>query len=245
MIYITGDTHGNLDRIVTFYEDNHLKDKDVIIILGDVGLNYYKDSRSFKSKTYYTSRIGCDLLCIHGNHEQNPEYMDSMKEKEWKGGIVLYEEDFPHILYAKDGEIYDLDGKKAIALGGAYSIDKNYRLMMGWNWFSDEQMTPEVMKRCEENLAKEGWSIDYVLSHTVPLSAEPVEFFLKGIDQSKVDKTMEIWLEKIKNSLRFERWYAGHYHCEVEKQGNIEIMFNTIKGIRDYEKEKDTNNIER
>lgn len=242
MYYITGDTHGNLERIITFCQSNNIDKKDTIIILGDVGLNYYEDSRSKRAKQYYSERICCDLLCIHGNHEKNPEYMESMKEKEWKGGIVYYEEEFPTILYAKDGEIYDLDNKKAIALGGAYSVDKEYRLMMGWHWFSDEQMTPEVMKRCEENLAKEGWSVDYVLSHTVPLSAEPVEFFLKGIDQSKVDKTMEIWLEKIKNSLRFERWYAGHYHCEVEKQGNIEIMFNTIKGIRDYEK---TNDIER
>lgn len=242
MIYVTGDTHGNLDRIVTFFKDNNVQKNDTIVILGDVGLNYYNDSRSTRAKKYYVERIDCDLLCIHGNHEQNPEYMDSMKEKEWKGGIVFYEEDFPNILYAKDGEIYDLDGKKAIALGGAYSIDKDYRLMMGWNWFADEQMSKEVMERCEEKLNNVCWNVNYVLSHTVPLSAEPVEFFLKGIDQSKVDKTMEIWLEKIKNKLCFERWYAGHYHCEVEKQGNIEIMFNSIKGIRDYEK---TNDIER
>lgn len=244
-MYLTGDTHGNLDRIATFCEENHLKNDDVVIVLGDAGLNYYTDSRSFKSKAHYSKAIGCELLCIHGNHEQNPEHMGSMKEKEWKGGVVFYEEDFPRILYAKDGEVYDLDGKKAIALGGAYSIDKDYRLMMGWNWFSDEQMSPEVMERCEKKLGEVGWSVDYVLSHTVPLSAEPVEFFLKGIDQSKVDKTMEVWLEKIKNHLHFERWYAGHYHCEVEKQGNIEILFNTIKGIGDYEKEKATNNIER
>lgn len=242
MYYITGDTHGNLDRIITFCQNNNIDKKDTIIILGDVGLNYYEDSRSKRAKQYYSERICCDLLCIHGNHEKNPEYMKEMKEKEWKGGIVYYEEEFPTILYAKDGEIYDLDGKKAIALGGAYSVDKEYRLMMGWHWFADEQMAPEVMQRCEDTLDKVGWKVDYVLSHTVPLSAEPVEFFLKGIDQSKVDKTMEIWLETIKDRLQFERWYAGHYHCEVEKQGNIEIMFNSIKGIRDYEK---TNDIER
>lgn len=239
MYYRTGDTHGDLSRIVDFCKEHHLTEKDTMIILGDVGLNYYKDSRSYRSKVYYTGEITCTLFCIHGNHEMNPEYMDSMKEKEWNGGIVYYEEDFPTVLYAKDGEIYDLDGKKAVVLGGAYSIDKEYRLMMGWNWFADEQMTKEVMERCEDNLEKVDWKVDYVLSHTVPLSVEPVEFFLNGIDQSKVDKTMEIWLESIRERLTYDKWFAGHYHCEVEKPYGVEIMFHSIKELdKEYEYER-------
>ena len=33
------------------------------------------------------------------------------------------EDDFPNLLFAKDGEIFDLEGHKAIVLGGAYSVD--------------------------------------------------------------------------------------------------------------------------
>lgn len=54
------------------------------------------------------------------------------------GGEVYYEPEYPNILFAKDGEIYDFDGKKAIAIGGAYSCDKEYRLLTGLPWFQDE-----------------------------------------------------------------------------------------------------------
>ena len=45
MIYITGDTHGDMNRIVRFCERMETSKEDIMIILGDVGLNYYGDSR--------------------------------------------------------------------------------------------------------------------------------------------------------------------------------------------------------
>lgn len=36
-----------------------------------------------------------------------------------------------------------------------------------------------------------------MLSHTTPLKYEPVEVFMAGVDQSKVDKSMEEWLDRI------------------------------------------------
>ena len=45
MIYITGDTHGDMNRIVRFCERMETSQEDIMIILGDVGLNYYGDSR--------------------------------------------------------------------------------------------------------------------------------------------------------------------------------------------------------
>lgn len=232
-IYYTGDTHGDLRRLLLFCEEKYMTKEDVMIILGDAGLNYHPptDGKAYLLKEHYANELTCTLLCIHGNHENNPEYMEDMLEKEWRGGIVYYEEEFPDILYAKDGEIYDLEGKKCVALGGAFSVDKGYRLTHGWRWFENEQMTPEVRQRCEDNLEKAGWEVDVVLSHTVPISAEPVEYFMEGIDQSKVDKTTEIWLEKIKNKLTYKKWLAGHYHCEVKKPANIEILYMSIRKL--------------
>ena len=61
------------------------------------------------------------------------------KLQEWNGGKVWVEEAYPNILFAKDGEIYDIAGMKTIVIGGAYSVDKFYRLSKGYNWFEDEQ----------------------------------------------------------------------------------------------------------
>lgn len=78
------------------------------------------------------------LFCIHGNHEQRPSTISSYEETEWHGGTVYVEKEYPNILCAKDGEIFELDGRKTIAIGGAYSIDKAIRLAYGWGWWEDE-----------------------------------------------------------------------------------------------------------
>lgn len=71
---------------------------------------------------------------------------------------------------------------------------------------------------------KAKWNVDIVLSHTVPIEAEPVWAFIPGLDQSAVDKTTEKWLQKIYDRLDFTEWYAGHYHVESEECG-IRIMY--------------------
>ena len=76
------------------------------------------------------STLKCTFFCIHGNHENRPQNIASCREKEWHGGRVLYEEDFPNILFPVDGDIFEIDGKQCLVIGGAYSVDKFYRLRM-------------------------------------------------------------------------------------------------------------------
>ena len=39
-VFLTGDTHGNFSRVISFCKEHHLTADDALIILGDVGLNY-------------------------------------------------------------------------------------------------------------------------------------------------------------------------------------------------------------
>ena len=211
MIYLTGDTHGRFDRIFTFCEERNTSRDDILIILGDAGINYYLGSRADRLKDSLKT-LPITLLCIHGNHEQRPFAIDSYREMDWHGGKVYVEPQYPFLLFAKDGEIYDLDGKKAVAIGGAYSVDKFYRPIRHMAWYDNEQPSPEIKAYVESQLEKAGWQVDYVLSHTVPLKYEPVEVFLPMIDQSEVDKSTEIWLDEIEEKLSYRRWYSGHYH---------------------------------
>ena len=41
MVYYTGDIHGNAKAIVAFAQYFELTESDTIVILGDVGANYY------------------------------------------------------------------------------------------------------------------------------------------------------------------------------------------------------------
>ena len=204
MIYITGDTHGNFEHIESFCKRMDTSTDDILIILGDAGINFYGEEYDRRKKIYLNS-LPITLFCIHGNHEQRPYTISSYKEKEWHEGIVYYEEEFSSILFAKDGEIFDLDGKKTIVLGGAYSIDKYFRLLRGYPWWSDEQPSMEIKQYAEQRLEEQNWKIDIVLSHTGPLKFEPREMFLEGIDQSRVDKSTEIWLDYIENKLSYKK----------------------------------------
>ncbi len=223
MIYITGDTHGRFERVEAFCERVQTKREDILIILGDAGINF-SDGRHDSLKKRFLEELPITLFCIHGNHEQRPGTIDTYKEMIWHGGVVYYEDDYPHLLFAKDGEVFDFNGKKTIVMGGAYSVDKQFRLMRGYGWWSDEQPSAEIKADVVRQLDKMGWKVDVVLSHTTPLKYEPVEVFLKGIDQSKVDKSTEIWLDGIEDQLDYEKWYCGHYHTE-KKIDRVEIMF--------------------
>ena len=136
MIYITGDTHGDFSRL----KNLNTTKNDMLIILGDAAVNYYLDKIDINLKEYL-KQFDIKLFLIRGNHEERPEKVSSYKEAEKFGGKVFVEENYPNLVFAKDGEIYNIGDKKVLVIGGAYSVDKNYRLLYGYNWFKDEQLT--------------------------------------------------------------------------------------------------------
>ena len=145
----------------------------------------------------------------------------------WHGGTVYIEPEYPNLIFAKDGEIYDFGGQSYIVIGGAYSVDKYLRLLRGYHWFESEQPSDEIKKYVEQQLDKADWQVDGVLSHTTPKKYEPVWAFLDSIDQSRVDKSTEIWLEEIEKKLKYKHWYAGHFHVDSQ-EGPIRLMFQDI-----------------
>ena len=209
MIYYTGDIHGSTLEIVTFCARFQPSKDDTIVILGDVGANYFGDERDVAFKAKF-AKLQPTILCVHGNHEIRPQNIPSYKTKEWNGGIVWYEEAYPNILFAKDGEIYEIEETKHLVIGGAYSVDKHYRLLCGYGWWEDEQPSEEIKQYVEQQIKEK--SFDVILSHTCPFKYEPVEMFLPGIDQSTVDDSTEKWLDKIEESVDYKAWYCGHWH---------------------------------
>ena len=223
-IFLTGDTHGQFERVLDFCSRREVEPENTFVILGDAGLNYYGDRRDRKKKEQL-SKVPITFFCLHGNHEMRPSEALGYEVSEYHGGQVLVQPEFPNILFAVDGEVYDFNGNSCLVIGGAYSVDKYYRLARGWNWFPDEQPSEEIKAKVERVLAERNWKIDIVLSHTGPLKYEPTEAFLPMVDQSTVDKSTEKWLGEIEEKLDYERWYFGHYHIEKEVD-KIRIMHN-------------------
>lgn len=72
MIYLTGDTHGKFDRIGAFCDKMQTSRDDILIILGDAGINFHAGALDILRKEYL-AKLPITLLCIHGNHERRPE----------------------------------------------------------------------------------------------------------------------------------------------------------------------------
>ena len=223
MIYITGDTHRNFERLHNI-ENNS---ENMLIILGDAGINYFLDYRdeSLKEKL---SKYKFKIFSIQGNHEERPENIESYKELNMFGGKVFVEDKFPNLIFAKNGELYCFNNQQVLVIGGAYSIDKYYRVIHGYNWFKDEQLTEDE----KENILNKysGKHVDIVLSHTCPRKYEPKEVFLEGINQSLVDKSMEDFLDRVEEKIDYDKWYCGHYHTEKEID-KLEFMYGSIKKL--------------
>lgn len=216
MVFYTGDIHGDITKVCEFLrarDQKGLDRPDVIVILGDVAFNYYLDGRDERLKREM-DRWGVDILCIHGNHEARPQTVAGYVEESFRGGRVLVQPEYPHLKFAIDGEVYDLDGRQSIVIGGAYSVDKFYRLSRGFAWFGDEQPDDETKKTVERVLADRGWCIDQVLSHTCPYKYIPSDTFLPGIDQLTVDNSTERWLDHIEDLTGYSRWLCGHWHID-------------------------------
>lgn len=228
MIYITGDIHGEVFRVAEAVERFGITNEDTIVILGDVGMNYFRNNHGDRHRKKKLNKLGVPIFCIHGNHEMRPSTIDSYHETQWHGGTIYVEDAYPNLLFAKDGEVYDLDGQKVLVIGGAYSVDKWYRLRMDMNWFPDEQPSTEIKARVEQKLEELGWKVDAVLSHTCSERYMPVEAFLSGIDQSTVDNSTEEWLGRIEEKLEYKAWYCGHWHINKRIDG-MHFLFDSYE----------------
>lgn len=205
MIYFTGDIHGAVDGIADFINKIHPTMEDVIVLLGDVGANYYTGRRDNLLKAFLND-AGTVFLCIHGNHERRPTTIPGYVETEWHGGKAWVQPEYPNLIFARDGEIYTLNGLRYLVIGGAYSVDKYYRLSRGWGWWPDEQPSPEIKTFVEQQIKSKPF--DIVLSHTCPFKYEPTEMFLGWIDQSTVVTAQSVGLIPSKKQLSTRRGSA-------------------------------------
>lgn len=225
-VYFIGDIHGNMKPIKNFINrcsdeltQNVMNgDENVLICLGDFGANFFLNYRDVNFKKFL-SKCPLTFFVIRGNHEERPTLCAATAPNEWTNemyfnNFVWVEKAYPNIKYAMDfPAIYVINGHSTLVIPGAYSVDKYYRLQMGWSWFPQEQLTQDEMDDGIILCTEADWKIDLVLSHTCPICYEPTDLFIQGLDQSIVEKDMERYLGKIEFNLNYKVWLWGHYHA--------------------------------
>ena len=232
-VLITGDCHGKVDQRLTYIQQmmtEYDPSETAIIILGDVGFNYYKNKKDWKLK-HHAAQFGYTVYCLRGNHEDRANNCKvNMVYDSFVHGYVYMDAEFPNIIYFSDEVAeYEIMGKKILCIPGAYSVDKWYRLQNDWHWFAQEQLTEEEMQYAEKTFG--GKYYDFVFSHTAPLKWEPTDLFLNCIDQSTVDKTMEVWLDKFESMILWKCWCFGHYHADRIERPFVEQFYIEVEDM--------------
>ena len=146
-------------------------------------------------------------------------------------GDVYVQDKWPTIKYFKDWGVYQLGQYKCAVIGGAYSVDKHYRLVNNWPWFESEQLTTEEMILCTRDLTNQ--EVDFVFTHTCPICWEPVDLFLSTINQSTVDKSMELFLEELAQCFDWKIWCFGHYHQDRIERPCVEQFYKSTQILED------------
>ena len=218
---VTGDCHGviavkhRLEDI--FLNTDYKPEETAVIILGDASVNFWLTSRERKEKKKL-GKFGTYIYCVRGNHEERPEYLGfQLQYDENVGGEVYVDDETPFIRYFQDGGEYCIDGYDVLTIGGAYSVDKHYRIAAAGGvensgWFPGEQLGQQ--ERIDILTKTYDKYYDFVFTHTAPISWEPKDLFLNCIDQSKVDKTTEQWLKVVAQNCKWVIWCFGHYHAD-------------------------------
>lgn len=242
MFYIFGDLHGNYEGELSFLnsknfpEQKTMTKKDILFQLGDFGyLWFYPQAKQkFEKDMNQIAEIASknyELIIIPGNHENHElinelplinKYEGHMRELKTKKGSVFF---------AVNGEIYKIKGKSFFTFGGAKSNDredriskeeylkrkssKNYKERIGItkiNYWTGEIPSIKDFKNALKNLKKENFKVDYVLSHTAPNSILDIVI----TDKAKLTDLTAKMLEKIYKKIKFQKWYFGHIHKNIE-----------------------------
>ena len=164
MIYITGDTHNTTDmsnlssknmKLCCMEQKTDYKNISTAIVLGDFGLPWSSDciideagihpsnhTDGYLLKWYNQKPF--KILAVIGNHD-NYDLIEQLPEVEIFGAKVLKVSE--NVFYLKRGEIYTLENKRFLVLGGALSDDKVWRKPHE-SWWAQEEWSEKEKADC-------------------------------------------------------------------------------------------------
>lgn len=234
-LYITGDIHGRPERLSvhSFFEQKEFsknKNENIVIILGDFGVVWARDGED-TNEEYWLNWLESKpftTVFVDGNHDNIPR-LDSYHIKEWNGGLV--NEIRPHVLRLRRGEVFNIEGKKFFAFGGASSHDisdgildyededwrhkarilekkgKYMYRVKGLTWWEEELPTEEEMENGRKNLANHDYKVDYIISHSP--SASVIALLGRGLYEQDI---LTNYLENIRAKTDYKKHFMGHMH---------------------------------
>ena len=217
-ILLSGDFHANAvgelsiltkKSLLAKYGVKKYKTINYHIILGDGGFLWPGNGRADEENNRVFSQRPFPVLCVIGNHE--PMLGMTLPEADIGIGETVYlvNKD-PFVAYLKRGRVYLIDGIKFLVMGGALSIDQEFRIP-GRSWWKKEYWSAEETSELFKLLASDG-DFDYVLAHTGPDSVNLKLFCGFFSNSAKFTDEVAILNDTADSRINCKGWFCGHWH---------------------------------
>jgi len=228
-IAIAGDWHGDtMTATQNIYRASNLGVR-VIFQLGDFGL-----MPGIRTKKYLNDindvakNAGIVIYWLDGNHEDFNRI--EKKRSNIKEAITYYRKNIAHMAR---GTRWSISGIDFCAVGGAVSLDKNYRTE-NLSWWRQEELTYNQIN----DIAQYG-KTDILLSHDLTYEIE-----VPGIKHREYTVTWDkkelerAWLHRerlgeLTTMLSPTHIYHGHFHISYTKKANTSFGLVNVRGLAD------------
>jgi predicted phosphodiesterase len=240
-----------------FPEQKELTCDDIIIIMGDFGVIWSSDAdKEEKYDLDILENKKYTIAFIDGNHE-NFDRLNSFPVIDWHGGNVhqirsnvfhlmrgqIYDIEGKTFFAFGGASSHDIKGcatpkeLEADYTAGILRRDdpdfeekkqfcrKNeliYRIE-GESWWRQEIASEEEMEEGRRNLLANNNEVDYIITHCCATSTQEVI----GRASDKPDRQTE-YLESIKQTVRFNKWFFGHYHDNRNMNDKETLVYNEM-----------------
>jgi hypothetical protein len=226
-VLMTGDVHGNTSHALALVRVAVRQKCERVFVLGDFGAwEHMPEGRHYFDVVNRVARKQrVRVYFLDGNHDKTSlvhELYDGARDDE--GFLVCRS----NIRYAPRGHRWVWEGTRFAAFGGAYSVDKSWRLANEAHtarnaarrrrygssrhpmtaetlWFPEEQMTD---KEFDAVLAADTAPVDVLLTHDKPRDADP-DWNRKNLPECLPNQDR---IQRAVNTLRPGLMLHGHLH---------------------------------
>ncbi len=157
LIYITGDTHGDLSRFKT-KEARAIRKGDTLIVCGDFGF-LWEGGDAEARRLRWLGKRRYNICFVEGPND-NMALLSRFPEAVWNGGRVR--EISGRLRYLCRGEIFHIDGCDIFAFGGGAPPDDAPRPE---GWAGGELPAPDELANARQNLERARYRVDYIVTH--------------------------------------------------------------------------------
>jgi Predicted phosphoesterase len=223
---ILGDLHGNIAAGRFMLWSMGQMGIDTVIHVGDFGIYSTNDGMKFASRmNEYAKLLDITIIVVPGNHENWRIINELTGDNRTK--LAMYRS---NIFIAPRGYRYTFDGVSFVMLGGAPSVDRNWRaaadrkrankgeFQANQNWYWEEQITA-----ADVDYVVAGGYADVMIGHDAPHGIQGIESRIKGnphgfhiADILYAEDGRKLMTEAFQGvAPRF--FFHGHYHFPVNE----------------------------